>query len=185
MGSLRDQVFQGCWGQSLGSSRAGCSTQVPTQAAPCQAGSWGESEGKHVLQSEMNLLHLGNMEFGGMRPWGQKHEAHGLKVLAFAFCRISGMAVPDQQQDLSEKSWDLCGPGLVLRDWPPGAGGGAGAESKLSHFRKGRCGFQPRSEDRPRDRTQRSGKASQTRGGARTSTAAQPRSGSTVASEKH
>lgn len=66
-----------------------------------------------------------------MRPWGQKHEAHGLKVLAFAFCRISGMAVPDQQQDLSEKSWDLCGPGLVLRDWPPGARGGAGAESKL------------------------------------------------------
>lgn len=52
-------------------------------------------------------------------------------MLALAFCRISGTAVSGQQYDLSQKSRDLCGPGVVLWDRPLGAGGGPGTESKL------------------------------------------------------
>lgn len=75
----------------------------------------GESHrGKYVFLSVMNLLHLDIKKFGGTRPWGQEIRSHSLKVLAFAFSRISGMAVSGWQQDLSEKSWELCGSGLVL-----------------------------------------------------------------------
>lgn len=67
-----------------------------------------------------------------MSPQGQETRNSGLKVLALAFCRISGVAILGQQRDLSEKSWDLCGPSLVLRDWLPGGGREeTGAVSKL------------------------------------------------------
>lgn len=67
-----------------------------------------------MLLSDMNSLHLGIMKFGETKPWGQETRSRGLKVLALAFCRISGRAVPSQQQHLSEKNWELCDLGLVL-----------------------------------------------------------------------
>lgn len=103
-------------------------------------------------------------------------------MLALAFCRISGTAVGSFSEKL-----DLCGPGLVLWDWPPGAGGGPGTESKLDveSFQEGPAvmsspGQKPGPDTGPRGAV----KASQTRGGSRAPIAGQPRAGSTGASEK-
>ena len=71
---------------------------------------------KQVFLSAMNSLHLGTMKGGRTRPRGQEARSRGLKVHVLAFCRIFAVAVPGWQWDLSEKSWDLRGPGLVLRD---------------------------------------------------------------------
>lgn len=77
---------------------------------------------------EKHVLRLGIMEFGGVRPWGQETQSHGLKVLALAFCKISGLV-------------SLVGSGIFLRkarnsvvlalSCETGCLEPAGAESKL------------------------------------------------------
>lgn len=102
-----------------GSSRAGCALpETPSKqvSGGCRPESWRKSQVKQVFLSAMNSLHLGTMKGGRTRPRGQEARSRGLKVHVLAFCQIFAVAVPGWQWDLSEKSWDLRGPGLVLRD---------------------------------------------------------------------
>lgn len=124
--------------------------------------------GKHMLLPEMNSFHLHVTELGGMRPWGLETQSHSSKLLALAFCQNFWPGHLWSATDLSENSWDLCGPGPVLWDWLPRARGQALSPNwMLNHFRKGQLCFG--ASRPPRDWTKRSAKGSQSRGGARAS----------------
>ena len=74
------------------------------------------------------MFRLSIMESGGVRPWGQETQSHSLKVLALAFCKISGLASPVGSRIFLRKA----GNSVVLA-WSCETGRlePAGAESKL------------------------------------------------------
>lgn len=63
----------------------------------CWPGSWEKSQRETHGPAEMNSFHLDITVFGRKRRPGLKTQSHSLKVLAFAFCRISGLAILGQQ----------------------------------------------------------------------------------------